>query len=255
MSASDLGGVFAFPGVAKAYAHRPPYPDEVFDILAGLITDEPRSVLDLGAGEGALARRLVKRADRVDAVDASAAMIAIGRDQPGGRDGRLHWIHGTAETAGITGPYALVTAGASLYWLDWDALAERLRGRLTANATLAAVEHDVDDVPWYPALIEIIKRHSRSPGFDPAYSAVEEMARQGRLAIAGRKDTEPVEFRQTVESYVEQLHSRASLAREHMTHEEALAFDEAVTEAVAPWAANGVLSMRVVARVTWGRLR
>jgi hypothetical protein len=81
------------------------------------------------------------------------------------------------------------------------------------------------------------------------------MQRQGHLAIAGRAETEPVAFHQPVASYVEQLHSRASLAREHMAPEEVRAFDKAVTEAVRPWAVEGVLAMTVVARVTWGRLR
>lgn len=251
---SGLGGVFGFPGVAEAYRHRPPYPDEVFEILDGLITDEPRIVLDLGAGEGALARPMAPRVDRVDAVDVSGAMIAVGRAEPGGRHERLTWIQGAVETADLEGPYALVTAGASLHWLDWEPLTARLRARLTEHAMLAVVDHDVDEVPWHGRLIEIIRRHSRSPGFDPAYSAVEEMARQGYLAIAGRAETRPAAFHQPVESYVEQFYSRASLAREHMTPDEVRAFGEAVTEAVRPWATNGGLAMRVVARVTWGRL-
>lgn len=48
---SDLAGTFQYEAVAEAYQHRPPYPDEVFDRLAALITDEPRTVLDIGAGE------------------------------------------------------------------------------------------------------------------------------------------------------------------------------------------------------------
>lgn len=251
---TDLGGVFGFAGVANAYRHRPPYPEEVFTILDGLITDEPRIVLDLGAGEGALARPLAPRVDRVDAVDPSEAMIAIGREQPGGRHEHLRWIHGPAETAGLAGPYALVTAGACLHWLDWEPLMNRLRPELTANAMLAAVEHGVDDVPWRGELVEIIRRHSRSPGFDPAYSAIEEMGRQGYVAIAGRHDTDAVVFEQPLESYVEHFHSTASLAREHMSHEEIQEFDEAVTRLVEPWATDGVLRMKVVARVTWGRI-
>src|SRR6201997_46993 len=58
----SLAAAFGHPGVARAYRHRPPYPDEVFDLLEGLITDRPRTVLDIGAGEGALARPLARRA-------------------------------------------------------------------------------------------------------------------------------------------------------------------------------------------------
>lgn len=53
---------------ADAYRHRPPYPDEVFDILANLITDEPRAVLDIGAGSGDIARGVVDFVESVSAL-------------------------------------------------------------------------------------------------------------------------------------------------------------------------------------------
>jgi SAM-dependent methyltransferase len=101
-----LADAFGYPGVASAYRHRPPYPDMVFDVLTGLITDTPTTVLDLGAGEGALARPLAARVDQVDAVDISAAMIEEGRRRPGGGAANLRWIVGAAETAPLGGPYA-----------------------------------------------------------------------------------------------------------------------------------------------------
>ena len=54
-----LAATFTHRGVATAYRYRPPYPAEVFGILERLITDRPRTVLDLGTGEGALARPLL----------------------------------------------------------------------------------------------------------------------------------------------------------------------------------------------------
>ncbi len=63
----NLAATFQHPGVAAAYEHRPTYPAEVFDVLLRLITDQPRTVLDLGAGEGALARPLAGLVDQVDA--------------------------------------------------------------------------------------------------------------------------------------------------------------------------------------------
>jgi predicted TPR repeat methyltransferase len=64
--------------VVDAYRYRPPYPDEVFRILSALMTEEPRTVLDVRTGSGDLARRLVEFAQRVDAVDPSVHMIARG---------------------------------------------------------------------------------------------------------------------------------------------------------------------------------
>ena len=69
---------FKDPGVVGAYRHRPPYPAEVFDILAGLVRGEPRFVLDAGCGTGNIARHLVGRVERLDAVDFSRRMIEEG---------------------------------------------------------------------------------------------------------------------------------------------------------------------------------
>jgi ubiquinone/menaquinone biosynthesis C-methylase UbiE len=248
-----LAAVFGQPGVADAYQHRPPYPDEVFDLLERLITDRPRTVLDIGAGEGALARPLASRVDQVDAVDASAAMIEAGRGRPGGRRDNLRWIVGAAETAGLSGPYALVTAGASLHWMSWKPMLARLIAVMSPNAFLVLVEHGHRDLPWGAELTEVITRHSRSPGYDPGFSLADALAAGGLFEITGRAATAPVPFRQPLASYVEHFHSTASLAREWMPADESAAFDRAVADAAAPYASGGTLEMTVVAHVTWGR--
>ena len=133
-----LAQSFTYPGVAEAYQYRPPYPAEVFDLLVGLISDRPSRVLDLGAGEGALARPLASRVDQVDAVDPSTAMIEAGRQRPGGAAANLRWVLGSAEDAELEGPYAMVTAGASLHWMLPKPTMSRLAQVMTAGAYLVA---------------------------------------------------------------------------------------------------------------------
>jgi len=82
---------------------------------------------------------------------------------------------------------------------------------------------------------------------------VEALRAGGFLTPAGHVSTEPVLFRQTVDDYVEQFHSTASLAREHMTPEEAAEFGASIRAAVAPWSQDAHLEMPVVATVDWGR--
>jgi ubiquinone/menaquinone biosynthesis C-methylase UbiE len=249
-----LAAVFAHPGVADAYQHRPPYPAETFDILERLVADQPRTVLDIGAGEGAIARPLASRVDHVDALDVSAAMVGAGRRRPGGRQQNLRWIVAAAETADLGGPYALVTAGAALHWMSWGPTLARLRRAMTGRALLAIVEHGHHDLPWRAELAKVIARHSRSPAYDPSFSIVDALSAGGLLEITGRASTAPVAFRQPLACYVEQFHSTASLAREWMTAEESAAFDQAVTGIVAPYATDGMLDMQVVADLTWGRI-
>jgi len=97
-------------------------------------------------------------------------------------------------------------------------------------------------------------RQSRSPDFDPQFSLVDALCHEGHFKLAGRVGTSPIPFRQPVASYVEQFHSTASLARELMSREEAIAFDRAIEEIVRPWTVAGdVLEMDVVATLAWGR--
>jgi SAM-dependent methyltransferase len=246
-----LAEAFGYPGVATAYRHRPPYPDEVFSVLTGLISDSPRTVLDLGAGEGALARPLAALVDQVDAVDISAAMIEEGRRRPGGDAPNLRWIVGAAETVPLGGPYALVTAGASMHWMRWRETFERLAAVMTDGAFLAIGGHGHEDPP---GLEEIIVRHSRSPNYDPNFRLVDALADTGLFEPVGDALTGPTPFRQRTVDYIEYLHSTSSLAREWMEPAEAAAFDREVAEAVAPFATDGWLDLTVTARFTWGRV-
>jgi SAM-dependent methyltransferase len=253
---AGLAATFQHPGVAAAYRHRPPYPAEVFDVLTGLITGEPRWVLDLGAGEGALARPLAARAgqvDRVDAVEISAAMIETGRRRPGGDSARLRWLAGAAETVPLPGRYALVTAGASLHWMDWAPVLRRAGRAMTPGAKLAVVELSYGRLPWHDELQKIIARHSRATGYDPDFSLPRELARRGLLRLDGQHRTAPVVFRQRPEDYLEQFHSTSSLARELMPPAEAARFGAAVLAAVRDHERDGLLDLPVTTDLTWGR--
>ena len=247
-----LAASFLHPGVAKAYEHRPPYPPEVFEVLAGLITDEPRTVLDLGAGEGALARPLASLVDQVDAVEISAAMIAAGRCRPGGELPNLHWIQGAAESVPLEGPYALVTAGASLHWMSLQQMLPRVANAMTEHACFTVVEHDAHDEPWRPGLLEVIRRHSRHEAYNADFSVVDALAATGLWTEAGRFRTAAVAFRQPVADYIEALHSTSSLARELMPADEASAFDAAIAAVVEPYAEDGAVELTIVGDLAWG---
>jgi SAM-dependent methyltransferase len=250
----SLAASFTHPGVAEAYQHRPPYPPEVFDILTRLIAGRPRRVLDLGAGEGALARPLASRADQVDALDISPAMVAAGRQRPGGTQPNLRWIIGAAETAGLGGPYGLVTAGASLHWMSWPQTLGRVRQVMASGAVLAIVDHDYTGLPWQAGLTEIVVRHSRSRDYDPDFSLVGALSEAGLLTVTGQTVTSPTTVRQPAGEYVEQFHSRSSLARELMPAQEAAEFDRSVAGLVRPYARDGMLELPVAAELSWGTL-
>lgn len=261
---TTLGEVFADAAVARAYRQRAPYPEETFSILERLIV-EPRTVLDAGAGSGALARSMVRFALRVDAVDPSVAMIAEGRRLPGGDDPRLRWIVGTAEEAPLDPPYGLITAGSSLHWMDHARAMPRFASALAAGGRLAILETDDGEHPL-PEMLQIIERHSELShhtdlsdtlkGVRVASGCRHDSDRildaSGWFVQEGEQRTAAVSLRRGVEEYLEFLHSTSTLARVRLG-DRADRFDADVRDL---FARHGMTSIerQVVGVVVWGRL-
>jgi SAM-dependent methyltransferase len=247
----EYAAQFADDSVAGAYHHRIPYPPDVFAILAGLLGDGPRAVLDVGCGTGEIARPLLPLVDRVDAVDPSAAMIARGRALPGGDYRRLRWIVGRAEDAPLDPPYGLITAGSSIHWLDWDVALPRFRRLLAAHGCLALLSPEARPVPWAAELQRIIDRYSTNRDYAP-YDIVTELASRGLFQVRGTQATAPISFAQPIAGYVESFHAMNGFSRERMTLEAAAEFDAAVRALLAPFCPDGQVHLEVVATVTWG---
>jgi SAM-dependent methyltransferase len=247
----EYAAQFADDSVAGAYHHRIPYPPDVFAILAGLLGDGPRAVLDVGCGTGEIARPLLPLVDRVDAVDPSAAMIARGRALPGGDYPRLRWIVGRAEDAPLDPPYGLITAGSSIHWLDWDVALPRFRRLLAAHGCLALLSPEARPVPWAAELQRIIDRYSTNRDYAP-YDIVTELASRGLFHVRGTQATAPISFAQPIAGYVESFHAMNGFSRERMTLEAAAEFDAAVRALLAPFCPDGQVHLEVVATVTWG---
>jgi SAM-dependent methyltransferase len=105
-----------FSKQAEQYSrHRPVYPGELFDYLAGLA---PGRVLawDCGTGNGQAAIELAKRFDRVIATDASAEQIKNAFAASG-----VEYRCEPAEATSIpSGSVDLVTVGTAVHWFEFD---------------------------------------------------------------------------------------------------------------------------------------
>lgn len=244
-----LGQVFHDADVACAYRNRAPYPRETFTILGGLIV-EPRTVLDAGAGSGALAREIVRFANRVDALDPSAAMIGTGRQLPGGDDPRLRWIVGTAEEGALAGPYGLITAGASIHWMDAVRVMPRFASALAPGAVLAII--DIEDGPHpLPEMIDIIKRYSELEHHKEFPEIVRDLEASGQFVRAGEQRTAVGRIRRSLDTYLEFLHSTSTLARVRLGARTG-AFDDDVRALFARYGMTHI-EREYAASVIWGR--
>jgi SAM-dependent methyltransferase len=242
--------VFSDQEVARLYRYRAPYPGEVLARLRGLLVP-PRTILDVGAGTGALARQMVDFAELVDAVDPSDAMVREGRRLPGGADQRLHWIVGRMEDAPLSGPYGLITAGASLHWLDLDVALPRLRDALAADAVMAVADTETIPGPYRSELDAVIREYSEAEHHAETPDLMETLNATGRFAIQGRERSEPLPFEQSVDDYLGLLHSTSELARVRLG-DRATRFD---TDVRAIFARHGLDVVRrgIVGVVIWGR--
>ncbi len=248
----SLGEVFADDAVARAYRSRPPYPEAVFELLRRRLAP-PRSVLDAGAGTGALARGMTAFAERVDAVEPSVAMIEEGRHLPGGSDRRIRWIAGCAENAPLDPPYGLITCGASLHWMDPALVLPRFREALAPGARLAIVDNENVHGPYRQEVWAITDRYAAVARHPETPDAIAAVRASGLFTIEGEERTEPMPFEQSVDEYIEFLHSTSVLTRAQLG-ERAAAFGDEVR---AVFARHGLERMRygVVSSVTWAAAR
>lgn len=249
--APEYGKQFQDRSIVEAYNHRPPYPMEVFDVLAGLIHSEPKRVLDVGCGTGYIARHFVERVEEIDAVDFSRNMIEMAKALPNGDNPRLHWLFGPVEEVELDPPYALVTAGESLHWMDWNVVLPRFHKMLTPGGYLAIIQKDSLPEPWFAGLSEIIPRYTTNKDFY-SFDMIEALERHGLFQKLGEKTTAPVPFMQSIDDYIESFHSRNGFSRERMTREQAEGFDQEARRILLEAYSDGMLKMQVVANVVWG---
>jgi trans-aconitate methyltransferase len=243
---------FQDQSVVDRYHLRSTCPPETFRILAGLISDEPRAVLDVGCGTGDVARNLLDFVERIDAVDISLPMMEKGKRLPGGNSPKIRWLHGRAEDIDLAPPYALVTAGQSIHWMEWDIVLPRFRQALTPHGFLAILGPEEQPIPWDVPLRTIIKRYSTNQAYQPV-DLIAEFEQRHLFQNVGEIYTTPVPFSQPLSDYIEAFHAKSSLSRDHMTREAAAAFDAELIETLTPYAQDGNITVQVVGHIVWGK--
>jgi SAM-dependent methyltransferase len=251
----EYAAQFEDASVARAYHARPPYPSGVLELIDSLIVDQPRRVLELGAGSGDLGLRLARHVDALDAVEPSTAMFALARSrqaQPGAPS-NVRWFHTNAESHPFEGPYAGVVAAESLHWMDWPLLFPKLAACLTANGYLFVVTvRQLIELPWQPQLVDLIARHSTNRDYSP-YDIEHELTTRGLLAVAGRQTIIGEPFSQTLDDYVESFHSRNGFSRDRMSAAAADAFDRELRALVLAHISGDVVMAKVTSSVIWGK--
>ncbi len=146
------GPYTAFAEVAVAYERgRPGYPEEAARWLAG---EEPRDVVDLGAGTGKLTRTLVALGHRVTAIEPLPEMLDLLPVAAPGAGAIL----GNAEVIPLPDDFAdVVTSAQAFHWFDHTLALPEIARILRRGGRLGLVWNTRDErEPWVKRLSQLI---------------------------------------------------------------------------------------------------
>ena len=142
----------SFGGVAESYDRgRPTYP---LKAASWLTSDQPVTVLELGAGTGKLTRQLVALGHDVHATDPDPAMLALlERELP---EVRVSQAPAEEIPAGDSS-YDVVVSAQAFHWFDLDRALPEIARVLKPRGRLALVWNERDErIPWVRRLGAII---------------------------------------------------------------------------------------------------
>jgi ubiquinone/menaquinone biosynthesis C-methylase UbiE len=156
----------SFGGVAQAYERgRPTYPAEAVRWMLG---DQPRSVLELGAGTGKLTRVLVELGHDVHATDPDPAMLALlGEHVPG-----VPSAVASAEDIPLADASVdAVIAAQAFHWFDLDRALPEIARVLRPGGRICLVWNQRNEkIPWVRRLGALIGMQEQLR--DPAQSLI-----------------------------------------------------------------------------------
>ncbi|OXM73794.1 MULTISPECIES: class I SAM-dependent methyltransferase [Amycolatopsis] len=160
------------------------------DILRA-VPDGCGDALDVGCGDGLLARKLTARAKRVTGIDSSPEMIARARQQGGGPE----FVEGDFLTADLPAEgYDFVCSVTAIHHMDFAGALTRMRDLLRPGGTLVVVgfarEATVADWAMWAAAtpvvrtVKVLRGASGPPGMptaDPVMSYRQVRDTAGRI--------------------------------------------------------------------------
>jgi len=247
----DYASQFEDTAVAAVYRSRPPYPPETFDLILDLLPTSGGHILDIGSGTGELAIPLAERAGAVDAVEPSAAMLAVAQTQP--HHELVNWHNVAAERFVYRKAYDLIVCGQCLGWLDWEVVFPSFIAALGTDGLLAIVSQQaLDDFPWQSELTELIARYSTNQDFEP-FHLIAGLTERRLFEECGSAETPPMTFHQPIDRFIDSVHARNGFSRERMPADDARGFDEQVRRLLTNHHPDGILRGTSVARIVWGR--
>lgn len=236
----EIGTSFQSEEVVDLYLYRPPYPQQIYDLIVSHSPSRGR-ILDLGCGHGKIARPMSQHFSAVTAVDPSANMIALGKSLEFGDAENLEWVEGYAETAPLAGQYDTVVAALSIHWMNHEVLFSKLRKYLKKSHLFSIVEGDgAHNPPWESDWQIFLTKWVPKLTGKPVHANKNRSFWEKYLGYVDVKETYKVvsdPFCQSVDDFILCQHSRDTFAISKLGGD-LKSFDEELREILSPFANN-----------------
>jgi SAM-dependent methyltransferase len=243
----EIGTSFQSEEVVDLYLYRPPYPQQIYDLIVSHSPCRGR-ILDLGCGHGKIARPMSQHFSSVTAVDPSANMIALGKSLEFGTATNLEWVESYAETAPLTGQYDTVVAALSIHWMDHEVLFAKLSKYLKKRHLFAIIEGDgAHKPPWESDWQTFLTKWVPKLTGKPLHTNKDRSFWEKYLDYVDMNETYEVvsdPFHQSIEDFILCEHSRDTFAISKLGSD-LENFDSELRELLSPFAnTNGDLEFQ-----------
>ncbi len=248
-----IGTSFQSEEVVDLYLYRPPYPQEIYDLI---IRHSPNfgSILDLGCGHGKIARPMSQHFNTVTAIDPSANMITLGKSLEFGKARNIKWEESYAETAQLIGQYDTVVAALSIHWMNHEVLFSKLSKHLKTRYLFAIIEGDgAHKPPWESDWQTFLSKWVPKLTGEPLHANKDRSFFEKYLDfvdVSGTYEVVSEPFHQSIEDFILCQHSRDTFAISKLGSDLG-SFDRELREILSPFVnMNGDLEFQSSTKLT-----